>query len=177
LIIRSRETYSSCIKLYKKKQITIPKGKIYERVPNNIKIKVVQILKNEFKNGIGMKENVNIFEFIFNRKNIKNILYFSDKGICIFRLINNIDANRLIKKYKLEDIDGLYISFIVKIDKTIAGFAGHVFEEIFTKFRKHIYLEVKKTNEKAIKVYELLGFKLIGTSTNQLLYVHKGVFS
>lgn len=178
LIMRSSAAYSSCIKLYKKKQITIPKGKVYERVPKNIKDKVIKILKNEFTNGIGMKENANVFEFIFNRKNIKNLIYFSDKGICVFRLINNIDNKRLVEKYNIEDTDGLYISFIVKVDKSIAGFAGHVFEEIFRKFRKNIYLEVKKANQKAIKVYELLGFKLIGISTNQLLYIHKGgVFS
>jgi hypothetical protein len=177
LIVRSNDTYDRCIKLHKKKDFAHPIGKIYSRVPKKIKNSVVNILKNGFPEGIGYKNSKNIRDFIFDRKEVKNLLYYSPQGVCVFRLIRGYDIKRLTQKYKIKDISGLYVSYIIKTDKTVAGFAGIVFTKLKATFKTNIYLETNKTNKRAITSYEALGFKRIGSSPKQHLYIHVGTLS
>ena len=105
------------------------------------------------------------------------MVHVSDQGICVFRRITGYDSDRLRTRYKVDKMNGMYISYIVKVNKKVAGFAGYVFTEIKAKLENDLYLEVNKNNLKAMRVYESLGFTMIGRSSTQHLYVHKGKFS
>lgn len=171
LITRTAPSYDSCIKLYKQKSLQLPRGRFFKSVPKSIHSKVAKRLQDGFPESLGVKSRKEVIDFVFNRKHIRNVLYTSTAGICVFRNIEAYDKRRLHDKYSLETaVTGTYIAFIVKTNKKFAGFASHVFEQIF-EYQKpnHIVLEVNKNNTKALSVYQNMGFKKIGTSHTQLL--------
>lgn len=174
LITRKRSTYDACVRLYKKKQVRAPRGKIYTRPPRDVRERVVKTLKESFPSSIGGWSAPHIDRFVFGRDGVDNRVWYGSDGLCVFRPISGRDAERLQAAYNLKAApSGIYIAYIVKTDKSIGGFASHVFSEIQARGAEDLLLEVKRSNARAIVVYESLGFTRVASSGTQHLYILK----
>lgn len=174
IMTRNRATYDACVRLYKKKQVRAPRGKIYTRLPRDVRKRVVKTLKESFPGSIGGWDMPNINRFVFDRDGIENRVWYSNDGLCVFRPILEKDAKRLQAAYNLKAApSGIYIAYIVKTNKSIGGFASHVFSEIQAKRAGDLLLEVRRSNARAILVYESLGFTRAASSETQHLYILK----
>ena len=165
LLKRQVEVYKKCISFTKMNPINFnkkPMEFLFKNYENEKKEAIFTKLKEQFKFSLAKKD-------FFHKYKDHNVLVHPS-GFCIYRYD---DLSSFSNKYKLKTNASIsnkliYIAYILKTDYSKSGIVYILIQYLKSK-KLPIYLEVKKKNEKAYKVYLKSNGVLVGETDTQYL--------